>query len=249
MNILVTISINILLIANSYAADDCTIKVRVNDSPPSYFKDSEGNWNGFVVEQVAAVLREAGCIAEYRSAPWGRGMILLKEGEIDMMGMMSIIEERKAFANFIGPHYFETIRLVVANDSDYKIEKHEDLKNLPGKIMMEPNAYIGEEMERLVKDPAFAKKVQWTPRIALTREMIKKVTLGRVSGFTSYVTPGALKKFTQEVKYHPFVINKSPVYFGISKKSVDTALLEKLGQAVERIKTTGEFEKIVKKYE
>ena len=249
MRLLTVIVVSVFLAANVYADGGCIIKLRVNNSPPSYFKDSSGNWTGFVVEQGTAVITEAGCKAEYRSAPWGRGLLLLEEGEIDMVGLMSITEERKKFAHFIGPHYFEKFRLVVAKDSNYHIEKHEDLKNLPKKIMLELGAYYGEEMAELVKDESFAKNIQWTSRMTLTPPTIEKITLGRVSGFLSYVTPGALKNVTQEVKYHRFVINADPVYFGVSKKSIDPSILKRLQEAVERLNATGEFENILKKYE
>jgi polar amino acid transport system substrate-binding protein len=249
MRLLTAIVVSVFLAANVYADGECIIKLRVNDSPPSYFKDSSGNWTGFVVEQGTAVITEAGCKAEYRRAPWGRGMRLLEEGKIDLMGIMSITEERKKFAHFIGPHYSEIIRLVMAKDSNYHIEKHEDLKNLPQKIMLELGTFYGEEMERLLKDKSFNKNIQWTSQVGLTPPTIEKITLGRVSGFLSYVTPGALKKLTQEVKYHPFVINADPVYFGVSKKSVDPLILKRLQDAVERLKASGEFEKILKKYE
>ncbi len=137
MRVLATIVMSVLLAVNVYADEECIIKLRVSDSPPSYFKDSNENWTGFVVEQGTAVITEAGCKVEYRSAPWSRGIRLLEEGAIDMMGLMSMTEERKTFAHFIGPHYFETTRLVVAKESNYHIEKHEDLKHLPQKVMVE----------------------------------------------------------------------------------------------------------------
>ncbi len=250
MRIVTNIVVSVLLLAANVDADEaCVIKLRVNDSPPSYFKDSKGNWTGFVVEQGTAVITEAGCKAEYRSAPWGRGLLLLEEGEIDMMGIMTMTEERKTFAHFIGPHYFEIYRLVVAKDSDYHIEKHEDLKHLPHKIMLELDSYYGEEMAKLVQDESFAKNIQWTSQVGLTPPIIEKITLGRVSGFGSYVTPGALKKLTQDVKFHPFVLNANPVYFGVSKTSVDPATFKRLQEAVERLTARGEFEKILKTYE
>jgi ABC-type amino acid transport substrate-binding protein len=249
MRKLALIAVCVFLAVNAHAVEKCIIKLRVNESPPAYFKDASGNWTGFVVEQGTAVINEAGCKAEYRRAPWGRGLLLLEEGHVDMMGIMSITEERKKIAHFIGPHYSEIIRLVVAKDSNYQLEKHEDLKNLPHKIMLERGTYYGEEMTRLLKDKSFEKNIQWTSQVGFTPPIIEKVTLGRVSGFLSYVTPGALEKVTQEVKYHPFVINADPVYFGVSKKSVAPSILKRLQEAVERLKENGEFEKILKKYE
>ncbi len=249
MKILTILVACMLLTANLYADEKCVIRLRVNESPPSYFKDSSGNWTGFVVEQGTAVIEEAGCRAKYVKAPWGRGILLLEEGGIDMMGVMSITEEREAFAHFIGPHYFEIMRLVVAKDSNYLITKHEDLKNLPQKIMLERGTYYGDEIAKLLKDASFAKNIQWTSQLGLTPSLIEKVVLGRVSGFLSYVTPGGLKKLTNKVKYHPFVINSNSVYFGVSKKSVAPSMLKRLQEEVERLAANGAFKKILKKYE
>ena len=104
-------------------------------------------------------------------------------------------------------------------------------------------------MAKLVTDKSFASNVQWTAKVGFTAPVIEKITMGRVSGFLSYITPGALKNVTQKVKFHPFVINKDPVYFGVSKKSVLSPTLKRLQEAVERLTARGEFEKILKKYE
>ncbi len=241
-----------ILCVSSYASisdASCIIKLRVNDSPPSYSKDSSGNWVGFVVEQGNAVITEAGCKVEYRSVPWARALRLLENGEIDMMGLMSITEERKKIAYFIGPNYIETIRLFVKKDSDYNIQKHEDLKNLPRKILLERGAYYGEKIEQLLKNVDFKKNIQWTSRTALTTANIERVKTGRVSGFFSHVKPGALKNITLELKYHPFVIHSNPVYFGLSKKSVNPSMQKRLKEALKGLRERGEFERIEKKYQ
>ncbi len=49
-------------------------------------------------------------------------------------------------------------------------------------------------------------------------------------------------------KYHPFVVNADPMYFGASKKSVDPLILGRLREAVESLKASREFEKNLRKY-
>jgi ABC-type amino acid transport substrate-binding protein len=231
---------SLFLAANVYAAEECIIKLRVNDSPYTPVK------GGRTMRILSAIVVSLFLAANVYAAE--ECIIKLRVND-SPPSYFTITEERNKFAHFIGPHHFEIIRLIVAKDSNHHIEKHEDIKNLPRKIMLEPGTYYGEEIAKLVKDESFAKNVQWTSHVGLTPLIIEKVTLGRVSGFLSYVTPGALKKVTQEVKYHPFVINADPVYFGVSKKSVDPLTLKRLQEAVERLKARGEFEKILKKYE
>ncbi len=208
-----------LSVANIYA--DCAIKLMVADGPPFYFKDKTGNWTGLVIDHASAVITEAGCKIIYRMAPWGRALRLLEDGELDMMGLLSITDERKTFLNFIGPHYQETIKLLVAEKSDYQIRKHEDLKNLPQKIAFFRGSWYGKRIENLRKDKSFAKKIVLLSGASETLTTVEKIRMGRISGGFWAVVPGILKSDTYKgLKFHPFVINQDPVYFELSKKSV-----------------------------
>ncbi len=237
-----------LFTTNVYA--ECEIRVRVTTSAPFYFKDSNTNWTGFIVEQAKALVAETGCEVAYRVSPWGRALRLLEEGELDMMGLMSITEERKKYLNFIGPHFFENMQLLVPVNSNYKINKHEDLKNLPKKVVLIGGAWYGKEIDNLLKDNSFKKKMVFISGGNELTNTLEKIRLGRVSGYMLAKVPGMTKlEQYKGLKYHPFVINSNPVYFGLSKKSVNPILLKRLQDALERIKAKGEFERILKEYE
>jgi ABC-type amino acid transport substrate-binding protein len=166
-----------------------------------------------------------------------------------MMGVMSITEERKQFLNFIGPHYFEQIRVLISENQNYEITKHEDLFNLPGKIAVIRGTYLGEKMMQMLENEKFKKRTILAST-SNSPSIFEKLRLGRISAFIDTEMPGILKAdAVKGLKFHSFIVNAEPVYFGVSKKSVDQPMLDKLQAAVERIRKRGEFEKILKKYE
>jgi len=237
---IVVITIIMSLFAINLNAD-CIIKLRVREAPPAYLKDNNGEWTGFVVEQAKAIVNAVGCKIMYIDMPWKRALFSLEEGSLDMLGNMSITDERKLYSNFIGPHRFEKMRLIVNKDSNYQIQKHEDLKNIPGKISLIRGLWYGEEIKQLLKDHSFSDKVHWVSGSKLAVQEIERLRLGRVK---AVVYPEFFLKDLSGIKYHSFIINSNPVYFGISKKSIAKPFLKKIEKAAIDLANSGEFEKI-----
>lgn len=224
---------------------ECVIKFRVEEYTPFTMKNEKGDWTGIFAEQAKAVIEEAGCTIAYRTVPWSRALILLQEGKLDMLAQMSITEERKKFTNFIGPHYEEQIKLLIKETKSFQIQKHEDLLQLPKHIQITKGAWYGERMNQLIQDNLDKFRFNQS-----TLSSFEKVRFDRVSGWILPVTPGIHKLDEyQGFKYHPFVIHSNPVYFGLSKLSVEPALVQRLQDSLERVKQRGEFEKILQKYE
>ncbi len=236
----------LFMVTSAYAK--CTIRMRVAESYPFFFQQKNGQWSGFMTEHGEVILKEAGCEIIYRKVPWGRALRLLEQGRLDMMGAMSVTEERKRFLYFIGPHFLETVKLLVSEDSEYEIETHDDLKYIPGKIGMLRGGWMGQKMNTLLKDASFSKAVHWVT--SHRPEILEKIRMGRLGAYVRLEIPGLLNRPEYKgIKYHPFIINQDPVYFGLSKKSVNSTLLGKLQAALERVKKRGEFEKILRRYE
>lgn len=218
--------LQILFVSSAWA--ECSFNMRVNDSPPYYYHDGN-EYKGMFVEQAQSLASLVGCSVKTKKAPWGRSLRLLQDGTIDLMANMSITEERKIFLRFLGPHHFEEIVLVVSADSDYQINSHADLLNLPAPIGVERDAYYGPELKKLLKQPGSEKKWTW-----FTGEkqysLNERVRLGRLSGFLDVAKPD----FKAEgLKYHSFIINSDPVFFGVSKKSVSEEKFKELQDAFE----------------
>lgn len=240
MKVIFLIVIQVLFVTSTLA--DCALNLRVNDSPPYYSLEGKV-YRGLFVEQAESLASLVGCSVSTTKAPWARSLRLLQDGEIDMMANMSITDERKEFLRFIGPHHFEEIVLIVSDESDFKITSHADLLELPGSIGIERDAYYGPEFQKLLDQPEAKKKWTW-----FTGEnqysLDERVRLGRLSGFLDVAKP---KYRSKGLKYHPFVINSSPVYFGFSKKSVSAERFRQLESAF-KDKGKAQFRDISLKY-
>ncbi len=228
---------------DSYA-ESPTVRFRVREAAPAYFKDKNGSWTGFVVEQAKALAKEAGLKIVYIDMPWKRALFSLEEGSLDLLGNMSITEERQTFTNFIGPHRFEQMKLIVSKNSDYQIKSHEDLRNIPGKISLIRGLWYGEEMKILVQDTTFMDKIHWVSGSKLATQEIERLRIGRVKAI---IYPDFFVKNMDGIKYHPFIISSNPVYFGVSKKT-SKALFDKLNKAANHLVKTGEFQRIENRF-
>jgi len=242
----------LILVSGSFQsfAVECSIKVRVTEFKPQYYKTPNG-WTGLAVELGKALLNEANCKPTFVVIPWKRSLIQIKNGKLDMMMNLSITDERKKFMHFIGPMRDESMVLIVYKNSNYQINSLDDIKKLPKQITIENGAYYGETFDKKYKtDSDFKNK--FIP-ITNTASKSKMLSGKRVVAFIEdrYTAAYKLKNVSdyQDFKIHPFFINQDNVFFGLSKKSIDETKLKMLEQALKKAKESGKFQQILKKYQ
>lgn len=231
----------------------CEIRVRVpegNSYAPFALQDSSGRWSGLGIELTEALLAEAGCTPVYEALPFARAIYYLQRGDIDMVPNLSITEERKAFIHFIGPQVDETVLFVTKKNSPYAITSIEDFKKLPLAVGIERGKVYGSAFEeKRVSDSVFRSKLEEVSEVNLNEN---KLAIGRLSGFLGYayniMHQMKINPLYRDFAIHPFIVHKSWVYFGFSKKSVSPELLKKLQEAYDRAVKKGLFESIRKRY-
>lgn len=238
----------LLLSTNTYSA--CILKVRVNEVPPQYMSTDNG-WTGRAVELMEALLKEAGCQAEYHSMPWKRALLQLEAGKIDAMMNTGYNKTRAEHFYFISPHTNETRVLLVKKDSNFRIETLEDLKKLPGPIGYETgNIFDAEFMQKYENDEVFRKKFITSPLNNLT----DLVLLDRLSATLRLIENARYDldhkpEYSKDLIMHPFRVSNLPTFFAFSKKSVNETLLLKLHSANNRVIAREGYKAILKKWE
>ncbi len=235
------------LFMNAHA--DCEIMIRVTEYPPQYFQEN-GQWKGLAIELAEALLGETDCKPVYRMQPWKRALESMRTGIIDMQLNLSITDERKEFMYFIGPQRDESMILAVAEDSNYEINSLEDIKKLPGRIGIQQGAYYGDEFKtKFEKDKVFARHFY---SVTNAKQLALMFREKRIIGFAIDQYELFHKTKTIDIfkglKAHQFIINQNFVYFGLSKKSVSSQLLDKLNKAYDSARAKGKFEKVLKRY-
>ena len=230
----------ILLILSTFSYGECLLTVRVAEFKPQYYQDEQGRWQGIAVELTQALFKEANCDITFTKTPWNRAIHLLEYGGIDVVLNMSPTQERAKYTHFIGPMLDETQVMMVKKNSQYKITRLEDIKQLPKRIGIQRGVFYGAAMmHKLANDGQFQDKFEY----GSNESNLKKLQKGRILGVISnqYTAAYNIKQLNSPgaFKLHPFVFNRGEVYFGFSKKGVSSALRQRFEQALIRLQDKG----------
>lgn len=224
---------------------------RVNEWPPFYFKQ-DGKWVGSNVDAYMALSRESGVKIVLKMIPWSRAMKEIKDKPI-IIGQLNPTEERGKIMHFIGPHTTEDV--VIGIDARYLDEKIDNLDDLAAlarktgkKIGYQQDVFYTEEFnKRVLADLDFRKHFE---KKAVYETIIKMVEAGRLAGFLNEkitLVHYLKRKKSDFMAIHPYLLNSSDVYFGVSR-SISADTLAKLVEANKRLIDSGVYKDIDKKW-
>lgn len=91
------------------------LSIRMRDTgPPVQFIDSDGEWNGFVIEATTELGKRMGFDIEVvTDLSWKRALEMAKTGELDLLHSASWREERTEFLDYVGPYDMSLMALLV----------------------------------------------------------------------------------------------------------------------------------------
>lgn len=228
------------LIGTSVAAKPFLI---VSDTYPPYEYQENGIIVGFDVEILKAVSKEADIECDIKFFPWKRAMMMIESGKADGIFSMAHSKERENFVYFPPEHLSIGKKRIFAN-SNFKgdILAIQDLDgkrigivrgNTYGEKFDNYNACIKDEAEN--PDMLFKKLNVDRYSLVIENENVAAFTIKKLS--LKGIRP--LSFIPHEVKY----------YIGISKKSKRAKeLLDKISNALLRMKKSGKLEAIRNKY-
>lgn len=197
-----------------------------NPFPPHHIQDDNGSWRGVAMDLFQWLASGAGCSVSVVNVPWDRTILLLEQGKVDAVSLFTKSEERQHFADFIGPHYQESIVVIVADAKADSLNTAEQLLAFNGLIGKTPGTDYGNKLQMLLDKPNLDGKLV---DFVNNDHRIKTFKAGRIDAIleeasvAQYLFKGEqLDPDKHKVKLE-FALN--PVYFGFSKKSVDAEML------------------------
>ncbi len=233
---------------------DNTIRVRVTNYPPQYYKENN-QWKGIDIELAEALVKEAGFKVEFVKLPWSRGLTEIRNGNIDLMLNLSITEERKEFLTFIGPQKEMKMVLVVhKNNKDLKVTDIDELivesKLNNRKIAIQQDVFYSEEFNQRLKDDLdFASNFESVTQGKAFHQMLNSK---RILGFfeNNHLAEYQIKTNDEFKNFSTinFYISTDLVYFGISKK-IPPEKLKRLTEANTRLQKSNILNEIINKWE
>ncbi|SDA14370.1 diguanylate cyclase (GGDEF) domain-containing protein [Ruminococcus sp. YE71] len=207
-----------------------TVRVGWHEAP-YFITDENGRHSGYTYDYQQKIAAYTGWNYEYVEGSWTELLQMLKNGEIDMMGNISYMEERAKDILYASlPMGTETYYLFVAPDN--KEIQADDTASLNGKK-------IGVAKESI----QCALFKEWTASHGIDAEIVEMSGAAEESlpmlgnGIDAYVT---MDVYANLKKYVPvWKIGSSDYFFAVSKKSSD--LLNDLNYAMNRIQDENKF--------
>ncbi|MYS89854.1 MULTISPECIES: glutamate ABC transporter substrate-binding protein [Streptomyces] len=219
------------------------IKIGIKyDQPGLGLKEPDGSFSGFDVDVATYVAKELGYKpdqiewVETKSADRENA---LSRGDVKMIAATySITDERKQKVDFAGPYLLAHQDLLVKKDSD--ITKATDLNEK--KLC----SVAGSTSAQNVKDD-FAPKAQLTQRGGYS-ECLSALQSGAVDALTTddSILAGYAAQDQYKGQFKLAGLKLSNENYGIGVKKGDTATLNKINTALEKMVSDGSWEKAVK---
>lgn len=228
----------------------CQLDVRLEQFGPASQKNKQDSWFGIDMDLTKALMDEAQCSFTVLEVSWARALIMLNSGEIDLVLNVSKTTDREKNYYFIGPVHDETIVFVTYKHEKDPLNTIADILKLGKPIAIQRNAYYGEVIQDLLQQADYKESFV---HVADNETKLRLLKRGRISGFLEAkrnVIHGIKNDSDYEGVWFPdLVIHKNPIYFALSKKSINETLKQKISASFERLVAQGKIKEIVLKHE
>ncbi|WP_337840633.1 transporter substrate-binding domain-containing protein [Rheinheimera sp.] len=227
----------------------CSLAVPVTEQPHQSTTTEPSRWFALQQELLQLLAESADCSIQLIKVPWARGLLMLQEGELDLVMTLSKTPERERYTDFIGSHYLEEMILVLRREHQQQVQTLNDLLQLPGKIAVLRDGFYGEAYQQLRRNPAFERKLQAAQTISHQLAFLQHQ---RVLGII-----GEKTQYEQWARSHPeqaadyvehLVVNRNPVYFAASRKALSQQQRDHLRQSWAKVYGSAKHKAILQKY-
>ena len=215
------------------------VTIAINDAPP--YRIVEGTKiSGFYIEIIEAIGRELNWQITYDVVPFRRALRKVETGDADLMLGPVRKAEREVYMDFSIPAFPAERRLFLYKLKKHKIFKYQDLANkkigvLRGSVYFEP---FDSDLNLL--------KETGTKYINL----LNMLNMGYLD---VVIIPELLsvklrKKHNLTLHTSPFFVPGETSYIGISRKSALIKQIPDIKYALDKLKISDQYEKILLKY-
>ena len=219
----------------------CELKVQVSDFPPySYQKD--GEWRGSRVVLSQRLAQKLNCSVRFYDVPWARALVLLQQGDLDLMFNLTPTPERQAFLWFSRPHHLERLAFATTlTDPQWiKVKEISQLVEFPGTIALTQGSFMGAAMQNMLRQPKFRQKTIEVAERRIKNELVlKDRAQGLVEDLDYLKFARANFPDYQELQITPLLLTETPVSAGFSKASPRLGQWQTLEQAIAELDQTG----------
>lgn len=224
-----------------------------NNMPPYTFLNEQQQLVGYRVEFIQQLFTRLNCELEILTdSPWKRSLVLLENGEIDVLMNASKSAERERYAWFSAAYEDEKVAVFVAaaQREQLKIKQFADIATHGYSVGIIRGNYYGPQFSALLTQPDFSKHVVE----AIDKSSLYQFVLrGRVQMYLDYFPNGLLalrdEKLDQQIVRYPLTpVTIGQVHFMLSRQSVSEKFVRQLDLELAKMLQDGSVRKLQYKY-
>lgn len=206
--------------------------------PPFEYNDSNGNPAGFNIDILRSAAAVMNLNVQIKLGHWGEIRKKLESGEIDIITGMFKTPEREKKADFTIPHFISTYVIFVRDGSDIK-----SIHDIKGRDVLVQEGDLGHDF---IVDNGTAGRI-------ITKREIENALISLSQGEGDCAIAALLQGtiFIDKLKLKNIKPLNEPVLqrsYCIAVRDGNSALLAKLNEGLNIIKTSGEYDRIYEKW-
>jgi polar amino acid transport system substrate-binding protein len=229
----------------------CELKIGWEHWPPYQFKNEQGVLIGLDVELMSMIMEKTGCSLQFLEIEWLAHLSRLKMGSLDVAISASRTNDREKIGFFSDPYRKENMKLFVRKPDTklYKFASLSDISNSRFVLGVTSGYYYGENFERLKKRPEFARHLEM---VRNDDRNILKLLERRIDGFLGdpFVAAALMQKIgvRNRIEEYPLDVYSCEIHAIFSRASVNPEVVDLFNQGLRRIKSSGEYDKLIERY-
>jgi polar amino acid transport system substrate-binding protein len=225
---------------------NCALKVGWSIWPPYQYLSESGKPTGLQIDLLKHIASEANCTFHFVQQPFFQNISDIKNGKIDMMPDITVTDKRRLFAHFSDTYRHEIqILYVKSSFIDQCVDQSlETILTNNFRLGLAKSNFYGKNVEAIKHDPAFKENIIFLKR---NNQGMAAIINGQIDGY--FEDPAVIaylsesNKIAGQVKSCHIENYASDVSLMFSKKSVDIRLVERLNQAINKIKQSKRYKK------
>ncbi|WGL60007.1 transporter substrate-binding domain-containing protein [Pigmentibacter sp. JX0631] len=239
----------LLFCTMSIAEEDRLIITGNNSRAPKIYLDEMQHPKGYLIELMNIITKEINLTAEYKLQNWPKAVEDANLGKYAIIGFSRSNERLKIFDFSEEPLYYDKIVVVTTKKNPLKFETYEDLKNK--KIAALRGANYGYIFEKMLKENGF----NYVETFSIESQL-ELLLQDKIDGFL--IGPGAeglnsaimgaknpeIQKRRNEFRILKKPFNLDPNYIAILKSRNQKPLLNKIDEALKKLKAEGKLSHI-----
>lgn len=229
----------------------CNLTLGWDPWEPYQYLTPDDKVQGLEIDLITAMADEVGCKIDFVQHDWMHLLQGIKEGSIDMLGGASQTENRKSFAYFSAPYRQESFVLYVRTNELDKFNGHTLTQLLDNqfRVGVTEDYIYGDQVSDIQDEDKYQKQIVTVP---ITEVNYYNLIQNNIDGFLEdpFVAGYTIKRkgLSRQIQATNIEVNSGSVSVMFSKKSVKPEMVEQFNQALESIKASGQYQKILDKY-